>query len=1119
MAESIQAYYEKLIAQQSESIRKYLVKYGLTEWDKVAPTLTNKEREFFLKRYREGSNHKAATFFREIVVRAQLNDAAQKTTTVVKAQLNDAAQKTTTVVKVDKKTTKKNNNEVTIKSIKEEITKNRSLQEYYMYLVSKLPLSIRSFLRQNDLLKYENAFIWLEDSDYKFIMDGYTNGVNLQANDLGSIFSKLRTTFKSHQPKTDLAQQLQQIVTQHKEPSKDKINKPRLARQKTHRPSLLLQQIGMEDIELPHPETQVEYLPIRSRFKDAPSSGLESSDKLFVQWLDRLPVWYIEVLMKNGCTSFDKFVEEICKPTFSFKGIKHCEQKTIDDLRMMAAVLIWLHSQLENNALKSDETTSFLLSKLSDSNLSIRAINCLLLIDVITIKDLLPLSHNVLLTIRSCGSGTAFEIEQFIESAKKKLGIPESITSLQIEKFLSQKTNKQEVPSKSSQIQESLLSQLAIIEMFIPWRKRISPIAISLLLENGFESYNDFIEKTSKPTFSLKDLKLGGQKTTDELSVLASFMTPQSEKPVVDSIKEYICNEDYEFVRHFNDKHGHWPMVYILLSYMWSSLDLLDFVAFEEYYGIIRPKEGIDELTKQLVRWSYDEVPKKVRTNPHLKKLCEHKDWNLYCVNDIPISFFGNEGEDNTWRKIEMMISQEKYFLNNYIRERASSEEEHKHRTELLSHINLSTFKVLLQFWGHLPLWIDSSNNSLVPYCPPEKKGYYDLNSPIVIDRRFTSFKFNKALAEINRLQKEKTTNDIILSIEKLFVDNEDYWNRKARSSSVFGQISDAKRDDNWNQLGHLSNEYKTSLICILKELFKGVCHANVVNDDVVLKANTIDYSDKLYEILSIWRTRLHRDELFKRLKEACEEKGLRCNLSSSSQLTRFLASDPRIISYGKSSYWGLKEWGESNGSIRELAIQFVKKSIKPIHIDDLTKLVMGNRPDSNEKSISSIIRQTTSTGELLLFIGDYVGHPQAKYVGDYILMPRSFDEWLIAFRDYVLKNKRFPTAGLGFEGLLYRWYQKASQLTELSPDEIVKFDALEKELALYPHNTNEYNFLHNCNLYKMFVEGNNRMLEETDDPELFKWFYSASRNYTTYNDNRNQYFKQLLQYLSSKLY
>lgn len=1103
MTESIQTYYEKLISLQSESIQKNLIKYELTEWDKVAPTLTNKEREFILKRYRERSNKKAATFFREIVVRAQLNEAAHK-----KAAVHSV-----------KQTTKKDNNEVTIKSIKEEITKHRSLQEYYMYLVSKLPLSIRSFLKQNDLLKYENAFIWLEDSDYKFIMDGYTNGVSLQANDLGSIFSKLCTTFKSHQPKSDLAQQLQQFITQHKEPSKDKINKPRLARQKTHRPTLLLQQIGMEDIELPHPETQVEYLPIRSKFKHAPSSGLESSDKLFVQWLDRLPVWYIEVLMKNGCTSFDKFVEEICKPTFSFKGIKHCEQKTIDDLRMMAAVLIWLHSQLENDALKSDETTSFLLSKLSDSELSIRAINCLLLIDVKTIKDLLPLSRNVLLSIRNCGGKTVTEIEQFIESAKKKLGIPESITTIQIEKLLSQKPNKQEVPSKSSQLRESLLTQLEIVEMFFPWRERISPIAISLLIENGFESYNDFVEITSKPTFSFNDLKLGGQKTTDELSVLASFMTPQSEKPIVESIKEYICNEDYDFIRQFKDENGHWPMVYILLCYMWSSLNLLDFVAFEEYFGIIRPKEGVDELTRLLVRWSYDEVSKKVRMNPQIKKLCEHKDWNIYCVNNIPISAFDNEGGDDTWRKIEMLISQEKLFLNDYIRERASSEEDYKRRTELLSHISLSTFKVFLQFWGHLPLWIDSSNNSLVPYCPPEKKGYYELNSPIVIDRRFTSFKFNKALAEISRLQKEKTTNDIILPIEKLFVDNEDYWNRKARTSSVFGQISDDGKDDNWNQLGHLSNEYKTSLICILKELFKGVCQANVVNDNVILKANTIDYCDKLYEILSIWRTRLHRDELFKRLKEACEEKGIHCNLSSPSQLTRFLANDPRIITYGKSSYWGLKEWGESNGSIRELTIQFVKKSKEPIHIDDLTKLVMGSRPDSNEKSISAIIRQTTSTGELLLFFGDYIGHPEANYDNNYVLMPRTFDEWLQAFKDFVYKNKRFPVALQEYEGYLQRWYQRASQLTNLSAEEILKIDALEKELAHYPHNSTEYSFLHNCNLYMKFVEGNNRMLEETDDSELYKWFYSASLYYSTYNDNRKDYFSQLLQYLSSILY
>ena len=105
------------------------------------------------------------------------------------------------------------------------------------------------------------------------------------------------------------------------------------------------------------------------------------------------------------------------------------------------------------------------------------------------------------------------------------------------------------------------------------------------------------------------------------------------------------------------------------------------------------------------------------------------------------------------------------------------------------------------------------------------------------------------------------------------------------------------------------------------------------------------------------------------------------------------------------------------------------------------------------------------------------------------------------------------------FEGYLYRWHNKAKQLIDLSADEILKIDALEKELELYSHNITEYNFLHNCDIYKKFVEGNNRMLNINDDSKLYQWFYIASRDYSMYNDNRNKYFSQLLQYLSSIMY
>ena len=104
-------------------------------------------------------------------------------------------------------------------------------------------------------------------------------------------------------------------------------------------------------------------------------------------------------------------------------------------------------------------------------------------------------------------------------------------------------------------------------------------------------------------------------------------------------------------------------------------------------------------------------------------------------------------------------------------------------------------------------------------------------------------------------------------------------------------------------------------------------------------------------------------------------------------------------------------------GSIREIAIEIVKKEEEPVQIQDITKQVLESRPDSNEKSVSSIIWQTIATGELLLFCGDYVGCPNRKYKDDYILMPQTFDDWLKSFKDFVLKNKRFPTASQGYEG------------------------------------------------------------------------------------------------------
>ena len=385
----------------------------------MAPTLTNKEREFILKRYREGSNHKATTFFREIVVKAQLNEAAQKK-----------------AVHSGKQTTKKDIVGAPPTSSKTKTTKYRSLQDYYMYLVSKQLPTIRKFLRKNDLLKHENAFVWLDDSDLEFIMNGYTIGSRLRANDLGNIFSKLCNNYLSHQPQSNLVSQLQQNSTLKEEsPKLVQLDKPKLACQEAYHPTLLLQQLVLEDAEFP--VIQEEDLPQKSQFDDSTLLRPGICDRIFAQWIDILPVWYIEALMKNGCTNLTKLVEEISKPTFSYKGRKHCGQEVVDELRTMTATLIWLFLQLKSNVEEPDETTKYLFSRISNSGLSIRAVNCLETIEIKKIMDLLPLSHGVLLAMRNCGKKTVSEIEQFIVSVKQRFDIPESLTTTQVENIIS----------------------------------------------------------------------------------------------------------------------------------------------------------------------------------------------------------------------------------------------------------------------------------------------------------------------------------------------------------------------------------------------------------------------------------------------------------------------------------------------------------------------------------------------------------------------------------------------------------------------------------------------------------------------------------------------------------
>lgn len=530
-----------------------------------------------------------------------------------------------------------------------------------------------------------------------------------------------------------------------------------------------------------------------------------------------------------------------------------------------------------------------------------------------------------------------------------------------------------------------------------------------------------------------------------------------------------LSDQDKDFMIDFKTAHGHWPMFYLLQSYFIHSTRKTE-KDFATIWGMCDGRALTLEAGAQMLNQSKVLLKQKItflidHPNDKLKGILEMEDWRFYSVINT------------------------KYSVN-------VRYEEIIHEERLKS---VLCVPVLLSFFGKQLYMFNTESLSVSNF-------YINSESdvPIILDKKYACFNIRKVLAEIKRLSKIKSEIDIKIPLHSYFIINENYWD----SATVFEHMG----DKDWQLL-----------LVFLEDILKNC--KDVLNHNLIIKASTINYQETIYTILRESGTRLHTNEIFERLKLKCQKLSITCKFVNSAQIKRFLISDERIVAVGKSSFWGLKEWGGMLGSIKEVAIELVKQSDSPVKINDLAKIVMMHRPDSTEKSIVSVIWNCTYSGELIIFFDNLVGLPEKEYQETYVRFPQSFEEWIATFKEFVVKNKRFPRSGkTGYEGYLNRWYLKSKQLVGLSPEEILKFEQLEKEVEIYPHNAKEEQFLLNCELYKSFVKSLGGLVRREDDASLFNWFYNiqnklSSKAVDSFSENQKQYLMSLLQFLSEQSY
>ncbi len=223
----------------------------------------------------------------------------------------------------------------------------------------------------------------------------------------------------------------------------------------------------------------------------------------------------------------------------------------------------------------------------------------------------------------------------------------------------------------------------------------------------------------------------------------------------------------------------------------------------------------------------------------------------------------------------------------------------------------------------------------------------------VVCSWHFGGFSFDGALKQIRQRASLKRCVDEKLSIYDTFVDNEKYW-------TSLGPDKIKLDEKDLNHIGQM-------LAYIAKSL--GICDADD-KGNLILKANKLNYADLVYSILQAKGSPMHINEIYKEISSRYPND----SRVTESIIRTAIKKNDRIEGIGRSATYKLKTWGGYTGSISALLDMLVSRKNHPVEVKALAKEALIYRPDSNVKSIMTVISQKVKDGSLCMLQSNQVG-------------------------------------------------------------------------------------------------------------------------------------------------
>jgi hypothetical protein len=143
---------------------------------------------------------------------------------------------------------------------------------------------------------------------------------------------------------------------------------------------------------------------------------------------------------------------------------------------------------------------------------------------------------------------------------------------------------------------------------------------------------------------------------------------------------------------------------------------------------------------------------------------------------------------------------------------------------------------------------------------------------------------------------------------------------------------------------------YNEDIINLLTAIINEFYHLEITPEGCIfISQNHIDVRKELFCILQKHGRPMHLKQLFEAFKKKYPQK----NFNKPNQLKPYLSNHPHIKHMGKQSMYTLDSWNNVfSGSIRDLIIQEMTKSSRPMTLTNITHKVIKYFPHTNAKSI-----------------------------------------------------------------------------------------------------------------------------------------------------------------------